>query len=156
MGTKTRVPATSSGPAGTAPSRKNHTKVSGTPTREAPRRPHACSSGRSYCNIVCACAAFTYTAIDNVLERWIEQEPRPHASLEAKADEVVPEEVPRQDDEEWWAELLGEEETLTLGDLIPDAGGTDAWDQIEPGTLIDRIKPPPTSQTAKSHTEEKL
>jgi RNA polymerase sigma factor (sigma-70 family) len=80
--------------------------------------------------------------LDDVLERWIKQEPRPHASLEAKADEVVPEEVPREDDEEWWAELLGEEETLTLGDLIPAAEGTDAWDQLEADEQSDRLLSP--------------
>ena len=60
--------------------------------------------------------------VQDALERWIKQEPRPHLSLEERADEVPPYEVPRED-EEWWAELLGEEETLRLEDLIPDPEG---------------------------------
>ena len=58
--------------------------------------------------------------LHETLEELIKQEPRPHASLEEKAEEVRPDEVPQVDEQEWWAELLGYEETFTLEDLIPD------------------------------------
>ena len=63
--------------------------------------------------------------LQEALEQWIKQEHRPHVSLEAQGGRMsVPDEVPQEDEEEWWAELMGEEETLTLEDLIPGLG----WD----------------------------
>jgi hypothetical protein len=48
----------------------------------------------------------------DTLEPWIKEEPRRHLSLEEKASKVMPDEVPKPDGTEWWAELLGEEENL--------------------------------------------
>ena len=47
--------------------------------------------------------------------------------------------VPQVDGEEWWVPLLGEEETFTLGDLIPDLKGTDAWERLDAKEQNDRI-----------------
>jgi RNA polymerase sigma factor (sigma-70 family) len=65
--------------------------------------------------------------LEEILEEWIKQEPRKHASLEEKAGETGQDQV---DEQEWWTELLGAEETVTVGDLIPDVEETDAWDQL--------------------------
>jgi RNA polymerase sigma factor (sigma-70 family) len=73
------------------------------------------------------------------LEQWIKQEPRPHVSLEASAEEVFPDEGPRDDEKDWWAELLGEEENLTLEDLIPGSDGTEIWERLEAEEQQDRI-----------------
>jgi RNA polymerase sigma factor (sigma-70 family) len=91
--------------------------------------------------------------LHDTLERWIKQEPRRHASLEEKAGETMPDEAGELDESEWWAELLGEEETFTLGDLIPDAGVTQAWDQLELEEQDDRLRSllaelPPTQRQA--------
>jgi RNA polymerase sigma factor (sigma-70 family) len=77
--------------------------------------------------------------LHDTLERWVKQEPRRHASLEEKVGETWPDEVPQPDEEEWWAPLLGEEETFTLGDLIPDVRATDAWEQLDAEEQKDRI-----------------
>ena len=69
--------------------------------------------------------------IQEALEQWIKQEHRSHVSLEARADEVLPDEVPQEDEEDWWADLLGDEETLNLEDLIPGSDGTEIWDKLE-------------------------
>jgi RNA polymerase sigma factor (sigma-70 family) len=66
----------------------------------------------------------------DTLERWIKEEPRRHLSLEEKASKVMPDEVPKPDETEWWAELLGEEENPRLGDLIPDTESTASWYQL--------------------------
>ena len=50
--------------------------------------------------------------VQDALEQWIKQEHRPHASLQERAEEFRPDEAPQEDEEEWWAELMGEEETL--------------------------------------------
>jgi RNA polymerase sigma factor (sigma-70 family) len=67
----------------------------------------------------------------DTLERWIKEEPRRHLSLEEKASKIMPDEVPQPDETEWWAELLGAEETPRLGDLIPDTESTPSWNQLE-------------------------
>ena len=67
----------------------------------------------------------------DILEQWIKEMPRPHVSLEANAKKFLPEQPPHYDEEEWWKELIGDEERLTLGDLIPDPDATDAWEQME-------------------------
>jgi RNA polymerase sigma factor (sigma-70 family) len=43
------------------------------------------------------------------------------------------------DEQEWWAGLLGYEETFTLEDLIPDGEGTEAWDELEAEEQRDRL-----------------
>lgn len=77
--------------------------------------------------------------LHDTLEQWVKQEPRGHASLEEEAGETSPDDVPQVDGEEWWVPLLGEEETFTLGDLIPDLKGTDAWERLDAKEQNDRI-----------------
>ena len=77
--------------------------------------------------------------VQDALEQWIKQEPRPHVSLEERAGKFLPDEPPRDDDEEWWAELMGEEEMLRLEDLIPDSEGTEPWTRLEAEEQSDRL-----------------
>jgi ribosomal subunit interface protein len=77
--------------------------------------------------------------MEEALEQWITQEPRPHVSLEARAEEVLPDDGPQEDEKDWWAELLGEEENLTLEDLIPGSDGTEIWERLETEEQQDRI-----------------
>lgn len=77
--------------------------------------------------------------LHDALEQWVKQEPRKHASLEERAGESMPREAPQVDDQEWWASLLGDEETFTVGDLIPDVVGAEAWEQLEVEEQMDRL-----------------
>jgi DNA-directed RNA polymerase specialized sigma24 family protein/ribosome-associated translation inhibitor RaiA len=72
-------------------------------------------------------------------EVWTKQEPRMHRSLHERAREVLPEDVPQVDDQEWWVWLLGEEQTITLEDTIPSRESTSAQQQLEANELKDRI-----------------
>ncbi len=73
--------------------------------------------------------------LEEVIDRWLKQEPRPSVSLETNVLENV-EDLPVQEiqvgEEEWWAALLGYTETLTLEDLIPDCESTQDWEEMEP------------------------
>jgi RNA polymerase sigma factor (sigma-70 family) len=64
--------------------------------------------------------------LHDVLATWVKQEPRPHVSLETP---LPPDK--EEAEEEWWADLLGYEDTLTLEDLVPGSQGTEAWDALE-------------------------
>jgi DNA-directed RNA polymerase specialized sigma24 family protein/ribosome-associated translation inhibitor RaiA len=72
-------------------------------------------------------------------EVWTKQEPRMHRSLHERAGEVLPEDVPQVDDQEWWVWLLGEEQTITLEDTIRSRESTSAQQQLEANELKDRI-----------------
>jgi DNA-directed RNA polymerase specialized sigma24 family protein len=65
------------------------------------------------------------------VSEWAKEEPRPHASLAEKGEEVHPLEVPQVDELERWATLLGYDEPLMLEDLILDREGTEAWEESE-------------------------
>jgi RNA polymerase sigma factor (sigma-70 family) len=77
--------------------------------------------------------------VDDALEQWIKQEPRPHVSLEDRAEKFLPAEPPRDDDDPWWAELMDEEERLGLEDLIPDPRETAPWTNLEAEAQRDRL-----------------
>ena len=78
--------------------------------------------------------------VHEVLERWIKEEPRPHVSLEEKAEKVVPDKVPHPDEQEWWTDLTPfEEETFRLEDLIPDAKEREPADELEAEELRNRV-----------------
>lgn len=64
------------------------------------------------------------------LEQYIKQEPRHHVSLQEPAEKAAPDRVERPDEQEWWADVLGDEEKLMLQDVIPDAEGTESWDRL--------------------------
>lgn len=64
--------------------------------------------------------------LHKVLETWVKQEPRPHASLA----EWSPEEAASVGEQEWWAALLGYDDSFTLEDLLPGSDGTEAWDEL--------------------------
>jgi RNA polymerase sigma factor (sigma-70 family) len=64
--------------------------------------------------------------LHEVLETWVKQEPRPHASLEERA----PEGAGSTGEQEWWAALLGYDDAFTLEDLVPGSAGTEAWDEL--------------------------
>ena len=69
--------------------------------------------------------------IHEALDQWVKQEPRPHASLEDQGKETLPDEVPQVGEQDWWAWLLGYDESWTLGDLIPGWDGTEIWERLE-------------------------
>lgn len=69
--------------------------------------------------------------LHEAIEGHVEEEPRPHESLEK--------EVEQADEKEWWTELLGEKENFTLADLLPDEAGNGALDELEAQEQRDRI-----------------
>ncbi len=78
--------------------------------------------------------------LDEVLEQIVKQEPRPHVSLEERIDQVMQEGKARKKEEpEWWEELLGEEERLTLEDVLPDSHATEAWEELDSQEQRDRL-----------------
>jgi RNA polymerase sigma factor (sigma-70 family) len=76
--------------------------------------------------------------LHETLVEWIKQEPRPHVSLEEKVP-VRPDQVPQVDEQEWWSVLLGQDESLTLEDLLPDPEADDAWDELEAEEQRERL-----------------
>lgn len=64
--------------------------------------------------------------LHEVLETWVKQESRPHVSLA----EHAPEGTVSVDEQEWWAALLGYDDSFTLEDLVPGSEGTEAWDEL--------------------------
>ena len=77
--------------------------------------------------------------VQDALEQWIKQEPRPHVSLQERAEKFLPAEAPQEDEEEWWSELMGEEETLTAGRLDPGPGGDGTLEESGGGGASDRL-----------------
>ncbi|GIW79829.1 MAG: hypothetical protein KatS3mg105_1636 [Gemmatales bacterium] len=63
--------------------------------------------------------------LHDVLEACVKQEPRPHASLEERV------ETAEEGEEEWWASLLGYDESLSLEELVADSEAFDAWNELE-------------------------
>lgn len=61
--------------------------------------------------------------LHDTFEGLIKQEWRPHLSLEDKAGEKIPAEVPQVDDQEWWAWLLGYDDDEILEDEVPGRPG---------------------------------
>lgn len=66
-----------------------------------------------------------------VLGEWINQELRPHESLDAQIDDVLPEDVPQVDDQEWWMVLLGYDDTQFLTDIVDEAQAKARWERLE-------------------------
>jgi len=73
--------------------------------------------------------------LHEVLESWVKQEPRPHLSL----DEQASERTVSVGEQEWWAALLGYDESFTLADLIPSSQGTEAWEQLAGEDQLNRL-----------------
>ena len=44
----------------------------------------------------------------------------------------MPDAMPQEDEQDWWAELMGEEETLRLEDLIPARMGRKSGEHWRP------------------------
>ncbi len=65
--------------------------------------------------------------LHEVLETWVKQERRPHASLAERA----PVGADSVGEQEWWAALLGYDDSFTLEDLLPGSEGTEVWDQLD-------------------------
>jgi hypothetical protein len=64
--------------------------------------------------------------LHEALQEGVKQEPRPHVSLEETAEKAPQSAVPpleekqEKEEKEWWDELPPFEETVLLGDLIPE------------------------------------
>jgi RNA polymerase sigma factor (sigma-70 family) len=69
--------------------------------------------------------------LHDVLEIWVKQSPRPHASLEEEFKSTSPQDVPQVGEQEWWMTLLGYDDTYTLEDFIPDSDGTPMLDDLD-------------------------
>lgn len=80
--------------------------------------------------------------LHEALEQWARQEPRPHASMDERPEQALPD-AGRLGDEkhekEWWDELPPFAETVTLEDLIPDRDGSAPWDELEAEEQRDRL-----------------
>jgi DNA-directed RNA polymerase specialized sigma24 family protein/ribosome-associated translation inhibitor RaiA len=72
--------------------------------------------------------------LHETLGRWAKEPPRLSLEDRARAGEAVP-----TGDQEWWAQLLGYEEPLTLGDLIPGYEGTEPWEELAAEEQRDRL-----------------
>lgn len=77
--------------------------------------------------------------LDETLDEKIKPESRMTKSLGQHANEVHSESLPRVDDQEWWVWLLGEDETITLGETISSGERDAAAEQLEARDLEDRI-----------------
>jgi DNA-directed RNA polymerase specialized sigma24 family protein len=77
--------------------------------------------------------------LNDVFERVITQEPRPHVSLEEKVDAGSLRKARSAEEEEWWAELLRGEDTFTLQDLIPNAEAAEPLQKLEAAEARDRL-----------------
>ncbi|MCA9158307.1 MAG: HPF/RaiA family ribosome-associated protein [Planctomycetales bacterium] len=77
--------------------------------------------------------------LDETLDEKIEPESRTKKSLNQHADEVHSKDLHQVDDQEWWVWLLGEDETISLGDAISSGEGTAAAEQVKSRDLKDRI-----------------
>ncbi|MCS6851527.1 MAG: HPF/RaiA family ribosome-associated protein [Gemmataceae bacterium] len=64
--------------------------------------------------------------LHEVLRTWVRQQPRPVRSLAERSDEATV----AAGEREWWAALLGEEDSFSLEDLIPGSQGTEVWDAL--------------------------
>lgn len=77
--------------------------------------------------------------VNDTLEEWIKQEPRPHVSLTDPGEERMPKDVPQVDEQEWWATLLGYDDSVTLEDVLPDRDTPSIWDELEAEEQRDRL-----------------
>jgi RNA polymerase sigma factor (sigma-70 family) len=73
------------------------------------------------------------------LDAWIKQKPRSTSKFEKAAEEALPHERLQVDDQEWWLWLLGEDEQITLHDVIPDHQAETIQQRIETEDLKDRL-----------------
>jgi RNA polymerase sigma factor (sigma-70 family) len=77
--------------------------------------------------------------LDETLDEMIMPEQRMKRSLNERAGDVHTEDVPQVGDQEWWAWLLDEDDTLTLGEAIPSGESASALEQLEAEELKDRV-----------------
>ncbi len=77
--------------------------------------------------------------LDETLDEKIKPELRMKKSLDQHADEIHSEDLLQVDDQEWWVWLLGEDETITLGDTISGGDRATAAEQHDARELKDRM-----------------
>jgi|tagenome__1003787_1003787.scaffolds.fasta_scaffold20844034_2 DNA-directed RNA polymerase specialized sigma24 family protein/ribosome-associated translation inhibitor RaiA len=77
--------------------------------------------------------------LDETLDEMTKPESQFKRSLDQRADELHPGDVPQVDEQEWWVWLLGDDETVSLGDAIPRGENDSAAKQVEAAELKDRI-----------------
>ena len=97
-----------------------------------------CSSSpivRGTCDWTCG----SPNCLHDALEQWVKQEPRKHVSLEEKPRRPCRRRCPQGGREEWWGEVLGDEETFAVGDLMPDVEGTGHGTKLKSEEQMDRL-----------------
>jgi DNA-directed RNA polymerase specialized sigma24 family protein len=77
--------------------------------------------------------------LDETLDENIQPESRTKKSLSQHAEEVHSEELLQVDDQQWWVWLLGDDETITLGDTISSGESAAATEQFDARELKDRM-----------------
>jgi RNA polymerase sigma factor (sigma-70 family) len=77
--------------------------------------------------------------LDETLEEWAKEAPRIHGALQDHTGEALPQNVPQVDDQEWWACLLGEDETVTQDNAIPSRDSPAIDECLEVEELMYRI-----------------
>jgi DNA-directed RNA polymerase specialized sigma24 family protein/ribosome-associated translation inhibitor RaiA len=77
--------------------------------------------------------------LDEILEEQIQTHERIQGSLSSQTDKLSPKNVPQVDDQEWWASLLGEDETMTADEAVPGRQSTWADEFLEAEELMHRI-----------------
>lgn len=94
--------------------------------------------------------------LHEVLSEFVKQEPRPHASL----NEHTTRGAVSDGEQEWWAALLGYDDSFTLEDLLPGTEATETWDELASEeqrrqllSLVARL-PKPQRQALLLHTLE--
>jgi DNA-directed RNA polymerase specialized sigma24 family protein len=79
----------------------------------------------------------------NLLDETLDETTKPESqfkrSLDQRADELHPEDVPQVDDQDWWVWLLAEDEVVSVGDAAPRGESDSALEQAEAEELKDRV-----------------
>lgn len=78
--------------------------------------------------------------LHQTLEEWIKQEPREHSSLlDEIPKDLPPDEAPQVDDQEWWAWLLGYDDSEKLEDETPGSELPRPFDRAELENQAERV-----------------
>jgi DNA-directed RNA polymerase specialized sigma24 family protein len=77
--------------------------------------------------------------LDEILEETIHENERIHGPIVGQTDEMSRQDLPQVDDQEWWAWLLGEDDTVTEDNAVVSGQSTWAEEFLEAEELMYRI-----------------